>query len=83
MIEEDRSDLRVQIVGFGNDFVETSCIAREERDGDLGTSRWWVCIAGKISSEYATIVKLRYPELAQRMQISYIADTIKDKYRRK
>lgn len=40
-------------------------------------------IVGKITSEYASVVKLRYKFLADRMHISYIDEDLKDKYRGK
>jgi len=36
---------------------------------------------GKITPELAIIVKLKYPELASRMHLSYISDELKNKYR--
>ena len=39
-------------------------------------------IKGKITPEYASLIKLTDPFLAERMRISYIPDELKDKYRR-
>lgn len=38
-------------------------------------------IYGKIKSQTATVIKLSDKFLADRMHISYISDTLKDKYR--
>jgi len=38
-------------------------------------------ITGKICAQYASIIKLRDPFLAERMRISYIPDELKDKFR--
>ena len=37
---------------------------------------------GKICSQYASIIKLKDPFLAERMRVSYIPDEMKDVYRR-
>ena len=39
-------------------------------------------IFGRISSIYASVIKLKDPFLAERMRISYIPDELKDKYRK-
>lgn len=39
-------------------------------------------VGGKIHSACATLIKLRDPFLADRMEVSYISDELKDKYRK-
>jgi hypothetical protein len=39
-------------------------------------------VYGKISSTYATVIKLQDPYFANHMRVSYISDELKNKYRR-
>lgn len=45
------------------------------------TRRPWVLFAGRMEAQAATILKLRAPDLAERMVVSYVPDNLKDKYR--
>lgn len=42
----------------------------------------WVMFAGRMDAQAATILKLRSPDLAERMVVSYVPDKLKDKYRK-
>lgn len=42
----------------------------------------WVKISGKIDAEYLVIVKLKNPLIASLMNVSYISNDIKNKYRK-
>ena len=62
------------------DFIITDINSEFEIDENDNSSTW-TRISGKINSEFATMLKLRHADLAERMRISYIPDELKDKYR--
>jgi len=70
--ETEFFDMMIRINSLGNDFQLIS-----GRDTYNFTK-----VSGKITSEFAVIIRLKEPFLAERMRISYIPDELKDKYRR-
>lgn len=66
---------------MGPDFVYLNKVYESEHDED-GNYADWVRVQGKISSQYASILKLQSPFLAERMRISYISEELKSKYRK-
>lgn len=77
---EDRATLVAKLALLGDDFIELKNEYEYEHDEFATTT--WDRVTGKISSIYASVIKLRDPFLADRMRISYIPDELKDKYRR-
>jgi len=73
--------LRQRLLNLGDDFVLIKTSDESETDED-GNYAEWERVQGKISSMYASVIKLQDPFLAERMRISYIPDDLKDKYRR-
>jgi hypothetical protein len=72
--DKDKLDERLALLG--EDF-------KQERELSYTTQTNPIYIViGRISSLYASVVKLRDPFLAERMRISYISDELKDRYRR-
>jgi hypothetical protein len=61
---------------LGKDFVFIDNCTLIDHKGNLSYK-----ISGKINSEAATVIKLRDKFLSDRMRISYIPDTLKDRYR--
>jgi hypothetical protein len=83
-IAERHSDSAVllgKLNGLGEDFILIRDEVEREADED-GLYQEWIRVTGKISSAYASVIKLRDPFLADRMRISYIPDDLKNKYRR-
>lgn len=73
--------LRKKLLALGDDFVLIKVSDEHDSDED-GNYADWVRVQGKISSMYASVIKLQDSFLAERMRISYIPDDLKDKYRR-
>ena len=80
-IPDEEALLDAIIEDMGPDFVYLNKVYESENDED-GNYNDWVRVQGKISSEYASLIKLKEPFLAERMRISYIPKDLKDKYRR-
>ncbi len=78
---EDRSRLIGKLRALGEDFQFINDDTEFELDDD-GASQSWYRISGRISSMYASVIKLRDPFLSERMRISYIPEDLKDKYRK-
>jgi hypothetical protein len=53
----------------------------DEFDDNDGDRLEWIRVTGKISSMYASVIKLQDSFLAERMRISYIPEDLKNKYR--
>lgn len=70
-----------KLLALGEDFklIGTSDENEEDEDGNYSS---WVRVSGKISSAYASVIKLQDPFLAERMRISYIPDNLKNMYRK-
>jgi len=78
----DESRLLIEkLKALGEDFQFAIKEISDETDED-GNYSEWITVTGKISSQYASIIKLQDPFLAERMRISYIPSELKDKYRR-
>lgn len=77
----EATTLRAKLLALGEDFQLIKADDEYEDDGD-GNYHSWTRVSGKISSIYASVIKLQDPFLAERMRISYIPDDLKDKYRR-
>jgi len=77
----EANTLREKLLALGDDFVLIKVAEESELDED-GNYSEWERVQGKISSMYASVIKLQDPFLAERMRISYIPDELKDKYRR-
>lgn len=73
--------LKDELGKLGKDFMQVNFQNENEEDED-GNYYEWVRIQGKISSQYASVIKLQNTFLAERMRISYIPNDLKDKYRR-
>lgn len=69
----DRDILVHELNNLENDFLEIECNSTIENI---------LIISGKISAEYASVIKLQNPFLSERMRISYIQENLKDKYRK-
>lgn len=80
---ENSSILYEKLKSLGGDFVMIcdECVMAPSVT-ELGFVEEWVKVSGMISSECASIIKLRDPFLAERMRISYISDDLKNKYRK-
>lgn len=78
---EEAFTLREKLLELGDDFVLIKVLNESELDEEENFSEW-VRVQGKISSMYASVIKLQDPFLSERMRISYIPDDLKDKYRR-
>lgn len=65
---------------FGDDFDIIK--SDYEYDSDEAGQNGWLRVSGKMNSSTASIIKLKYPDLANKMRVSYIPDELKDKYRR-
>jgi hypothetical protein len=70
-----------KIQALGEDFVKYTHHHEIDTDEDGFTERY-VRFVGKMESELAAVIKLQDPYLAQHMRVSYIPDTLKDKYRK-
>jgi erythromycin esterase-like protein len=67
----DREELIKKVSTLGDDFQQINQVYSSA-----------ITIYGKISSEYASIIKIQDQFLSERMHISYIPDDMKDKYRK-
>lgn len=70
-----------EIIALGEDFV----LIKSDLEWDMetgGLNQGYQRICGKISATAATAIKLGNKFLSDRMRVSYIADDLKDKYRR-
>jgi len=82
---EDIQTLMDKLKELGDDYLPITTVTVTDSDSNFdfgfnfGDS---ISIDGKISSAYATLIKLRDPFLAERMQISYIPEDLKNKYRK-
>lgn len=74
--------LKEKLLALGTDFVLLKEQEETEIDEDGNYVVDWMRIQGKIKSEYASLIKLQDPFLAERMRISYIPAELKEKYRR-
>ena len=70
-----------KIRALGEDFVQYANHNEFETDEDGVTERY-VRLSGRMESALATVIKLQDPYLAERMRVSYISDSLKDKYRK-
>lgn len=79
--KDDEVDVLVEkIEGLGENFQPISDLGDYiNKDFSIGN---WFRISGRISSEYASIIKLQDAFLSDRMRISYISDELKNKYRK-
>lgn len=77
----DSKILLEKLLALGDDFIFLRALNDSEEIDEDGNYCEWFRINGKISSVYATLVKLKDPFLAERMRISYIPDELKDRYR--
>lgn len=78
---EDRQIIKDKLAALGEDFIPITMDDKYDTwpDGEyISYARY----SGKISSQYASIIRLSDPFLADRMRISYIPDDLKDKYRK-
>lgn len=80
-IPDESKKLIDMLRDLGEDFIYVGSDSSSESDED-GNHSEWITVRGKISSAYATVIKLQNPFLAERMRISYIPSELKDKYRR-
>lgn len=78
---EDQQVLLDKLFKLGDDFQVIKIVNEEERDSEILGDLEYIRISGRISSMYASIIKLQDPFLCDRMRISYISDELKDKYR--
>lgn len=81
-IYSDDSDILLKKLDeLGKEFVMISEIDNFTED-EYGNRKEWIKATGMISSEYASLIKLTDSFLAERMRISYIEESLKDKYRK-
>jgi hypothetical protein len=73
---DDKIMLDGRLALLGDDFK------RERELSYTTTTNPIYIVIGKISSIYASVVKLQDPFLSERMRISYIPDELKDRYRK-
>jgi hypothetical protein len=78
---EERVIVKEKLAAFGADFVPIVMDDSYDQWPD-GIYISHASYSGKISSELATLIKLQDPFLAERMQISYIPEELKNKYRK-
>lgn len=74
----DRDRLQNEI-SLLNDF-KSEGLKHYPVNGHIHMEEYYV-FYGTICSQYASVIKLQNPFLAERMRISYISDEMKDKYR--
>ena len=80
---EDVHTLMDKLKDLGDDYLPLATYTETEDEFDFGfNSDDSITVSGKISSAYATLIKLQDPFLADRMQVSYIPEELKDKYRK-
>ena len=79
---DEEKNLCTKLDSLGEDFLYIKTEYEYEIDNDWYTETHWTRVTGKISSMYASIIKLQDPYLAEHMRISYIPEDLKDKYRR-
>lgn len=77
----DHGKLAEKLVMLGEDF-EVISIVHEHDMETAGPEKIWFRWSGKMNSQRASIIKLSDPFLSERMQVSYIPDTLKNQYRR-
>lgn len=80
-VPDEAKLLKEKLLALGEDFILIKLMNESEDDED-GNHNDWIRIQGKISSMYASVIKLQDPFLAERMRISYIPTELKEKYRR-
>jgi len=78
---EDRNILIDKLEKLGSDYIPINKNNEYETSDDYFMEEW-LCISGQINPEYASIIKLQDPFLAERMRISYISNDLKNKYRK-
>lgn len=54
----------------------------EAHDDMPSMSEWYTLFHGRLDSQSATFIALKHPHISGRMNVSYIPDTAKDKYRK-
>jgi hypothetical protein len=81
LVPMEDSEMVTKLQNLGNDFIVTGTSIEYDLDNDMGEQEHWYRITGKIYSEFATVIKLQHADLAERMRISYIPESLKDKYR--
>jgi hypothetical protein len=76
----DQGILCDKLNNLGDDYIPIS----SRPDWETGTiyNRPVYRYFGRISSVYASLIKLQDPFLAERMKISYITEDLKNKYRK-
>lgn len=79
---KDAHDLSERIKALEEDFEFQKSTYSDETDED-GYNFLYYQVWGKISSEAASFIRLQDSFLAERMRISYIPESLKDKYRTK
>jgi len=79
--KEERVIIKEKLALLGEDFVPMVMDDTYDQWPD-GVYICYASYSGKISSELATVIKLQDPFLAERMQISYIPEELKNKYRK-
>ena len=78
---EERVIVKEKLAALGTDFVPLLMDDSYDQWPD-GVYISHASYSGKISAELATVIKLQDPFLAERMQISYIPEELKNKYRK-
>lgn len=77
-VGDDVHMLVEKLDNLGEDFKPVNRSDHINNDFSIGD---WFRISGRISSAYASVIKLQDPFLSDRMRISYIPDDLKNKYR--
>lgn len=71
-----------KLESYGDDFQLIKTDVEYELDNNLCISDFYIRVSGRISSMRASLIKLQDTELADRMKVSYIPSSLKDKYRK-
>jgi len=79
--EEDHDKGKQMLAELGDDFVQLN-VELEWDYEDPSDADFFHKYSGRINSVAASIIKIKYAFLCEKMRISYIPDELKDLYRR-
>lgn len=80
-VGDDRQIIKDKLMALSYDFIPIKYDDEYDIDYDVGEIISYARYSGKISAEYASIIKMQDPFLSERMRISYIPDELKNYYR--
>lgn len=79
---EDVSVLKDKLKNLGDDWRPLATYTESDDNFSFDDNPSSITVGGQIHSACATLIKLQDPFLADRMQVSYITNELKDKYRK-